>query len=91
MITERLVKIFVEVFEVKEVAITDETKQSDIENWDSIGHLRLIMAVEEEFGVKFLTKEMQEINSVRMLIKLIESKLNWLCLWKKRDFRYLRF
>ena len=76
MINERLVKIFVEVFEVNESAITETTKQIDIEDWDSIGHLILIMAVEEEFGVKFLTKEMQAINNVAMLIDLIESKLN---------------
>lgn len=76
MINERLVKIFVEVFEVNESSITEETKQIDIEGWDSIGHLRLIMSFEEEFGIKFLTKEMQVINSVSMLINLIDSKLN---------------
>jgi len=76
MINKKLANIFLEVFEVSELTITEETKQIDIENWDSIGHLRLIMTVEEKYGIKFLTQEMQKIDSVAVLNNLIEEKIN---------------
>jgi len=76
MINKKLANIFFEVFEVNELTITEETKQIDIENWDSIGHLRLIMTVEEKYGIKFLTQEMQKIDSVAVLNNLIEEKIN---------------
>lgn len=48
--------------------ITYETKQSEVEEWDSLGHLRLFMAIEEKFGKSFSIDEIGSISSVAEIV-----------------------
>lgn len=50
---ERLNKVFREVFDDEDIEVMDETTADDIEDWDSLEHINLIVAVEEEFSFKF--------------------------------------
>lgn len=52
-----------------------EMTKNDILSWDSIGHLNLIVEVEDEFGISFSKDEIESINSVEKLLELINSKL----------------
>ena len=60
----RIRNIFREVFDDDEITISDETSRSNIEDWDSLAHVKLILALEEEYDVRFTTDEVASIQSV---------------------------
>lgn len=72
--TERLQEVFRDVFDDDEIVITDETTAEDIESWDSLTHVQLIVAVEKEFAVKFSTVEVMKLKNVGEFIQLIDKK-----------------
>ena len=50
---ERLNKVFREVFDDDDITVTETTTSADIDDWDSLEHINLVAAVEQEFGMKF--------------------------------------
>ncbi|MCI9526864.1 MAG: acyl carrier protein, partial [Lachnospiraceae bacterium] len=52
-IFERLNEVFQDVFDDKSITVNEKTTANDIEKWDSLEHINLILAVETEFGMKF--------------------------------------
>lgn len=60
----RLIKIASEIFQISEERLTLETGMGDIEAWDSLGHLRLMMEIEQEFGVRFSTNQLRQLTSL---------------------------
>lgn len=56
------------------VMLTPETSASDVEGWDSLAHVRIMVAIEERFGVHFSNSEITSMKNVGELIALIESK-----------------
>ena len=70
----RLTEVFRHVFEDDELTITRETKAADIESWDSLMHVSLILAVEKTFGVRFSSSEVSSLMNVGMLMELINAK-----------------
>lgn len=73
---ERLQLVFREVFEDEEIEITEETTADDIEEWDSLTHIQLIVETEKEFNIKFTTIETIKLKNVGEFISLIEKKIN---------------
>ncbi len=63
-------KVFQAVFNVDPDTITPDTTKNNVEGWDSLGHLRLMMAVEKEFGVKFTTEQVVGIERVGDIIAI---------------------
>ena len=63
-IMERMNKVFREVFDNDHIAVKEETTASDVEGWDSLTHITLIFALEEQFGVKLAMKEVLELKNV---------------------------
>lgn len=55
--------------------ITESTAPSDVEKWDSLNHVLLIAAIEEEFTVKFDILEIVEVSSIGQFVNLVEKKL----------------
>ena len=53
---ERLNKIFAEVFDNQALTVDDNTVAQDIDGWDSLTHMELVAAIEEEFGIEFEMK-----------------------------------
>lgn len=68
---ERLNQIFREVFDDDRIVITEKTKMSDIEAWDSLEHVNLIMAIEQEFGMEFDMEDAMSVKSIKDIISLI--------------------
>lgn len=72
-------ELFQEVFEDPNLEISDEMTAHDVEQWDSLEHINLIIATENRFKIKFTTAEMSRLKgsdqNVGSFIKLIESKL----------------
>lgn len=72
---ERLQNVFRDVFDDDEIVITDETTADDIEEWDSLTHIQLVVAIEKEFGFKFTIIETIKLKNVGEFIALIDSKM----------------
>ena len=73
MIRQRLRKSICDVFDYREFALPENPSQESIDKWDSLGHLRLIMAVESEFGIKFQTERISHLTSLELLLSEIEK------------------
>lgn len=74
-IYSRLNEVFKDVFDDKSIVINDETTADDIEDWDSLEHINLIVAIENEFGVKFSMGETTSLKNVGEMATLIKNKL----------------
>ena len=73
-IYERLNNVFRDVFDDENIIVTKETTADDIEEWDSLEHINLIVAVEEEFEIKFNMKEVTSMKNVGDMVNIIISK-----------------
>ena len=73
-INERLNEVFQNVFDDDEIEVTRETTADDIEDWDSLEHIRLVAAVEREFGVKFTMKEVSSMKNVGEMMDIIAER-----------------
>lgn len=73
-IFQKLNEIFIDVLDLDEVELTDDISAEDIEEWDSLSHIQLIVAVEKAFGVKFTSKEIMKWNNVGEMVDTIISK-----------------
>jgi acyl carrier protein len=71
-VNPRLVEIVAELFELDPAAVDDALTPEDVELWDSMNHLRLVSAVEEEFGIKLSMQEIESIRSLATLRALVE-------------------
>jgi acyl carrier protein len=75
-IRARLTEIFRDVFDDESIEIFDAMTAKDVEEWDSLNHINLIVAVERGFKVKFTTKEVSNLANVGEFVALIASKLS---------------
>ena len=66
--------IMEDVFDLDDLSVTPATTAEDIEEWDSLSHIRLIVAVERKFKIKFKTAEIEGLKNVGDLVNLIEVK-----------------
>ena len=71
----KLTPIFQQVFEDESVVINRETTADDIDAWDSLSHINLVIAVEMEFKIRFALGELQALKNVGEMVDLIEKKL----------------
>ena len=67
--------IFRDVFDDDTLVIEDSTNSSDIEDWDSLEHIALIVSMEKEFNLKFDLQEVNKLENVGEMVDLIISKL----------------
>lgn len=72
---EKLNEIFCEVFDDADIRITREMTANDIEAWDSLSHVNLIIAIESEFNINFSQKQILTFKSVGDLLDSIQSKI----------------
>lgn len=70
-IHQKLTSIFRDVFDNPALEISDSTTAADVEDWDSLTHINLIVAAEKVFSVSFTTKEVKALNNVGDFIHLI--------------------
>lgn len=74
-ILDTLTTIMRDVFDEEDLVATEETTAEDVADWDSANHVRLIIAIEGELGIRFETDEITAPDTVGELIDLIEAKL----------------
>lgn len=69
-----LTEVFHDFFDDDEIALTDETTADDVEDWDSVSHVQLIVAIEERFGIKFKTGELAGFKNVGEMVTVIAAR-----------------
>jgi acyl carrier protein len=74
-ILEQLHNIFKTVLDHENVSLTDATTAADVEEWDSLNHIQLIVAIEKHFKIRFTSREIQSWNNVGEMITCIEEKI----------------
>lgn len=67
--------VMCDVFDLDDLEITEATCADDIEEWDSLSHIRFMITLERLFGFKFLNEEIAELKNVGDLVTVIEQKL----------------
>jgi acyl carrier protein len=72
---EQLTPIFRQVFDDDDIVLSRQTTADDIDAWDSLSHMNLVMAVELAFKVRFALGELQALKNVGDLADLVEKKL----------------
>jgi acyl carrier protein len=61
-------------FEIPIESVTEESSGLTVEKWDSIGHINLVMALEQQFGVSFTMEEIMQVKDVATICKVIGEK-----------------
>jgi acyl carrier protein len=72
---EKLNGIFRTVFDNDDIHLRPEMIAADVDGWDSLSHVNLILAVEKGFGIRFTQRELLTFRNVGELLQGIESKL----------------
>jgi acyl carrier protein len=68
-------EIFREVFDDADIEIEAETTARDIDGWDSLSHVNLIVSIETRMGIRFTPKEVLTFRNVGELIQSVQNKL----------------
>jgi acyl carrier protein len=74
-IYSRLARVFDEVFDDDTIEVTPQLTAKDVDGWDSLAHIRLLLSVEKAFKIKFSTSEIGSLGSVSDLVALIRGRL----------------
>jgi acyl carrier protein len=74
-ILHEISKVFADTLDEDAVALSENSKADDVEGWDSLTHVQLVVAVEKKFKIRFTAKEIQSWKNVGELIDSISSKL----------------
>ena len=71
----KLNEVFQDVFDDEDISVNDSTTADDIEDWDSLEHINLIVAVERAFGIKFSMGETTSMKNVGAMVDIIASRV----------------
>jgi len=73
-IYQKLTRIFHDVFDDDDIVVRPELTADDVDEWDSLSHIRLVLTVEKTFNVKFSAFEIAKLKNVGEFVDLIRSK-----------------
>lgn len=71
---QRLQDTIVETLKVAPGAVTPDTRDEDLEAWDSLGHVKLIMALEQAFDLYIEVDDFGTLNSVPAILRYLDDK-----------------
>jgi acyl carrier protein len=74
-IFKKVSEIFQEILEDDELLIKEEYGSNDIDEWDSLTHIMLIVEIEKKFNIKFLSKEISSWDNIGEMITSIKLKV----------------
>ena len=72
---ERLSEVFRDVFDDESIEVNENTTSADIEDWDSLEHISLMSAVEQEFGIRFSMGQIQSMKNVGEMVNIILAQM----------------
>jgi len=71
----RLKDVFADVFDEESITLTPDLSAKDVDGWDSLAHIRLVLTVEKEFKIKFSTSDIVKLQNVGGLVTLIQARV----------------
>lgn len=74
-IFEKLNETFQDVFDDEMITVCETTTADDIEDWDSLEHINLVIAVEKCFGIKFTMGEVTGMKNVGEMVEIIQERI----------------
>ena len=74
-IIKQLDEIFLDVIDNEDIKLTTETTAADVDGWDSLSHIQLVVAIEKHFRIRFTSKEIQSWKNVGELVASIQGKI----------------
>lgn len=72
---EKINEVFRDVFDDESIVVTDTTTANDIEDWDSLEHINLIVAIENKFNIKFKMSEVTGLKNVGEMADVILGRI----------------
>ncbi len=74
-IQEKVIQVLINIFQVSPNKISTETTSDNVENWDSMNHINMILALEQEFGIRYDEEQVVSMLSVEEIIDATEEML----------------
>ena len=74
-ILERMTSVIEDILEIPELILKPDMTAKDIEGWDSLAHIEIIVGMEYEFGVKFKLAEVKSLENISNFVELIKAKV----------------
>ncbi len=74
-ILDQVTQVFADTLDEENVKLTENSTADDVEGWDSLTHVQLVVAVEKKFKIRFSAKEIQSWKNVSEMIDSISSKM----------------
>ena len=66
--------IFIDVLDDEDIVISETTTSDDVDDWDSLNHIHLVVAIEKHFKLRFTSQEIQSWNNVGEMILNMKDK-----------------
>jgi acyl carrier protein len=73
-ILKEVTDVFIDVLDNEDIVLSDETQATDVEDWDSLNHIQLVVGIEKHFKIRFTSKEIQSWKNVGEMITCIKEK-----------------
>jgi acyl carrier protein len=73
-ILSELTQLFRDIFVSDDISLAPQTIAADVPGWDSMKHIEIVIAVEQKYGVRFSSREVDGLRSVRDLADIIARK-----------------
>ena len=73
-IMAELEPIFSDILDLPNLKLRPDSNASNVEGWDSLAHVNLVVAIEKKFKIKFALGELQDLKDVGEMVELIEKK-----------------
>jgi acyl carrier protein len=72
-IEHRVFSVFIDVFKISKSELSNGLQRMDIQDWDSLGHIQLIVAIEKEFKIKIPWDKAAELRDIKDIIEYIKN------------------
>ena len=70
----RINKVFIDILDDESIVLTDESTADEVEEWDSLNHIQLVVGIEKEFKIRFTSQEIQSWKNVGEMVDSIIKK-----------------